>query len=798
MDTHSAVQIQGIANLNRTLVHHSLVQLNGVAVCIHQGDVGAGVLTVVVEHLGNCQTGHLHVGANILGGQCLDVGLFCLQLNTGSNCIFSTAQLGHGVVVCTLTGGLDHMTNLEAFHSLGEADADRAGSILQIDIAAIDQGNDTGNGVLLTDRAGYSLSDGSLNCRTVGHNRCVRLGACGGNELEVELGLALVCRIAVCDVVGAGAACGLEGFAGIVGVSTQIVLTAVDVIDIQTSVCGVLPVTVGRGGQMRTLLALGVLVDLNIGLGFAIHEVEANTLTFSFDHVDVNALVICTGLQVILCGDLAVEIDVLAQRRQLHLHLVGGVLCQGTHIDLHDTAALDPLVQSTTGAEFQLALVVFDNTGNGDLIGNTDIGCICALHTVALDLCAADQHGYGHVAIAGIVSVINADDLTGQGCTVLQLFTGSQLCCIPQDLCLIGGGLQSCTAAADTLDHLRTGVKFDGTLVVLNDTLNGNQVIDCNVLHICALQTVAQNGILAVAFHLNDNRNVAVGGIVRIVDLDDRAGQLCGIRQYLTVRQSIGFLQDLTGIGGCFNCVTLLYCVQDTACVKFDGAIVVLQGTGNGNDVADQQLLSAFALQAVALDGLAFCALDLDGNCDVLVVIIPNGVNGDDLATESGLVRQAFAGLQRIGSLDNSNLIHCLGQDIVPAVSSGIAVLISNGCRQHIGGILGAFLIDVDGNSAVVVDNDLDHVLAQVCSPNYLIGNTGNTDDAETLVVHGCFCAVILINCLQVLDNILNIRGCFCLHRGCGGRFCGNRGLLLAAAAGQHTGQHDYEQDPCK
>ena len=98
-----------------------------------------------------------------------------------------------------------------------------------------------------------------------------------------------------------------------------------------------------------------------------------------------------------ILGDLAVEVNVLTQSRHVHFHLISSVFLQGAHI--RSAVALDPLIQCTTGTEFQLAHVIFDLAGNGDGIGFPNICCVLTLHTVALDICIVNLNGYSDIFI---------------------------------------------------------------------------------------------------------------------------------------------------------------------------------------------------------------------------------------------------------------------------------------------------------------------------------------------------------------------------------------------------------------
>ena len=257
-----------------------------------------------------------------------------------------------------------------------------------------------------------------------------RLGQLGaaGNELSHKLGLTHGGSVAVGDVVGAGGRDGVEGAVG-----TQVELAACVLYGIGLRILIICKVSAGAGCQAGVGLA-GVGVagdDLHISLGVALHKEEANTLAVDLLHVDIHSVSrIFGGCQVVAAG-LSVEVQVLADGILRHSQVVRSILLQRTVIDRHNTAALFPAIQATAGAKLQLAVVVLDDTGNGDLIGDTHIGSMLALHAVALDLHAVYLDGNGDIAVAGIVGTIHADDLTGQRSAVGQLLAFLQSLGIP-------------------------------------------------------------------------------------------------------------------------------------------------------------------------------------------------------------------------------------------------------------------------------------------------------------------------------------------------------------------------------
>ena len=622
----------------------------------------------------------------------------------------------------------------------------------------------------------------------------------GQDELSDELRHAHVGSIAIGDVVGAGGGDGV-----VITVSTQEILGAAQLHSINLAGGLVSPVDAGRSYQCGTCTQVAILVgvafQLNIGLGLAVHEVEANTLALGPLNVHLHSVVdVLRGSQVVAVL-LAVEEQDLAQGNLLHLQDVGSLSLQGAQVNGGDTAAHGPAVQSTTAAEFQLAVVVLDHTGNGNLIGDADLISAVALQTVALDLGAVDLDSDGHVAIARIVCLVNRNDLTGQGCLVGQLLAGLQISSISQDLIGIRGGTLRHTAAADAVDQLTAGVELDLAIVVLDDTSDSNLIVDSDLADINALHTEGDHGVLAIAIRNDDNRDVTIGRIVGRIDGSNSTGHGNGVRQRLAASQSVGGLQDCADVVGSVNSVAFLDSIQSTTGVELDLAVVVLQSTGDGNDVTNSQLVSAFALQTVALDGHVLNAFNSDGDSDVLVLSAVNSVDGDDLTAQSGLVRQALASSQLVSSLDNFGHVCSSRQQHIPGVGSGTALLVGDGSSQGIRSSDLTGFVDVDGDRTIFIDNDLDQILTDVNSPDDSERNAGDTDDTVPVIVHGSrsglFC--VLVNCAQISHCLfscgaLGLSRLSRLGRGSlrlGGVLNGGSLRSLLFAASQQAQQHD-------
>ena len=468
-------------------------------------------------------------------------------------------------------------------------------------------------------------------------------------------------------------------------------------------------------------------------------------------HGDVAIVLIVRGINGSnLTGQAGVEGQLLALAQLVGIGEDG--LGMGG-LGLGVAAAADAVEHGAAAAELQLALVVLNDTLDGDGVAHSDLLYALTLHAVADDGTgiAVDLDDHGDVVVFLIVGGVDLDDLTGQSCVVVQVLTGAELRSIGHDLSGIGGGLFCLTAAADAIQQHTAGIELDLALVILDDTLNGNDIVHCDLIAAGTLQTVAGDGLLLSTLHHEYDGNVAVLGIVGGLDLSDLTGQSRGVRQDLAVLQRIGLLNDLQRILGSFHSVTLLVAFQDAAGIKLDGAVVVLDGAGNGDDVAKVDDIHALALQTVALNGILLVALHDDGDGDVLEIGVVHLVDGNDLTGQSDLVGQALAGLQSISLLQHLAHINGLGLDVVPAISNGITALIGDRSGQCVGSVLLTLLVNVDDDSLTLAGSDLDRV--QVHGPGDLKGLAAHADHGITLIIPGCGDSFIrtLVQRLQVL-----------------------------------------------
>ena len=357
-------------------------------------------------------------------------------------------------------------------------------------------------------------------------------------------------------------------------------------------------------------------------------------------------------------------------------------------------------------------------------------------------------------------------------------------------------------------NQLAACAKFDGTVVVGKHTIDSNHIVDIQLVNAGALHAVALDGI-AIGCH--GDGDVAVVGIIGIVNGGDGAGQATGIGQGLAGLQGKGSLENFSRILRCLGRLTAAAFngFQDTSLGKFNFAVVIGQGTGDGDGVANGQLVSALAFQAVALDGHILGTGNFDGNGDVLVAGIVHGIDADDLTGEGVSTVQGLTGLQRIGSLDGLDgfLINCGGNHMIPADRDFTAIGSDDGCGQHIGngfgGLRNGFLIDVDGEGAVFVFHDFDELFVHIHGPYNGIGVGSDANLTQALVVHGSLLRGALVEHPQIFQSLvklgISLRIGFIGFTG-SSRFLGRLGILAfeQTAAGEHTQAHGKDQKQCK
>ena len=180
------------------LVDDGLVELNGVALSVLDLDVGRAEFAVVVVDLGDLQTGELHIGADVGGGQRTDGRGLGLQRQAGGLFIGSAGQFGKTFVVRAAAAANNGVAQGDVRGSGGEKEVDAAGLVLDEDVLAVDECDHTLDGEAGSFRTGQSFRDGVI----FGFGRYIFLDALADQLVEREAVVALVQPVGACAVGG--------------------------------------------------------------------------------------------------------------------------------------------------------------------------------------------------------------------------------------------------------------------------------------------------------------------------------------------------------------------------------------------------------------------------------------------------------------------------------------------------------------------------------------------------------------------------------------------------------------------
>ena len=463
-------------------------------------------------------------------------------------------------------------------------------------------------------------------------------------------------------------------------------------------------------------------------------------------------------------------------------------------LDLGRAAGRLILHQDALGNDHIIDLQVLDLLVIFATVGN---------HAVALDLILlidiiVDVHSDSDVLELIVVTSVDLGDNTGQSDFAVRYGpAGIQSVSGLDDIDRIAG----LGSLADLNNIQQFGsLELAGAVVLLHVALDSDDIVHLQGLCAFALQAVALNSV-----PVNNDGNsdvlvlIAVGG----VDGADTAGHGDGaIGQGFVVAQCVQIVQDLMGIGrNDDGRAGLLNEVDGTAGVELNLVVVVLDDTLNRDGITGVQIGSALTLQAVAQNGFVFAAFDLDGNRNVLILITVGGVDGGDHTVQADSFSHSFADFQRVCLIDDC--LHLFdgsdaGQQVFPGCGLSVAVAVSDGSGQDVVGVLGALFVNIDGDSAVIMNIDGNLVSRNINSPLDGIGNTGNTDDAKALEITCSLCAAVLIDSVQVIDNVQSVVfGCCCnvrdLHRCCGSRLSR---ISCLTTTGKHAEDHGNQHDP--
>ena len=538
---------------------------------------------------------------------------------------------------------------------------------------------------------------------------------------------------------------------------------------------------VGLGGHsIITILAV-----------LAVCTVQGQNVTIAIGNLHVTILGVVNLSDN--AGDLILLIGVnIVLGSQCH---VNGLLHGQGFISSSSGIGVFPLVQGTALSKFYFTLVVGDHTGNGDGVtfAKSFIFYALASQTVNLDgliVHACNHDGNSDVTEGGVVVFVDLGDLTGQSCLVGQSLVFLQGISFLHDLLGIGGSLHFGTGLLD-LQQRTAFAELNAALIVYDVTLDGDGVTDQQGICAFALNAVAQQFFAFVAFDLDGNGDILERGVIGGVDLGDLTGQGSLILGGTAFGQLKSFLHDGCHIGGSFHFTCGSHRQQHTASLELDLTLIVGQDTGNGDGIAGLQVFSAFALQTVALNGLALDANHIHGNGDILVAIVIGSVNLVDHTGQGDFVVHGSALLQSIGFVHDSAKVQIyLGNDVLPAVGNHL-VAILDGSGQGVMNFLRGGLVHVDGNSAVGVLYDLNELFGYVNRPNNFVGLAVYRHGADTGEVTGGFLRGLLVEGLDIHQR------CIQTGLGAGGAAAG----FLLHAGGQAGAKAQAEcqnQDKCE
>ena len=193
-DADSCRNIQRIAGLvfpfAVNLVDHSLIKLNGLAVCVFDGDIRLLKAAIVIIDLCDLHAADGDVGTDVRRRQCADGSALCAQRQAAGLLECSGAKLRKAVVSIPLACADDCITERNFCRLAGQPEADATGCILQIIILPVHQcynALDGEEGVLLS---GKRRADGNrgwlFSLHGVGKRRRVAVGHAGFRGLDGE------------------------------------------------------------------------------------------------------------------------------------------------------------------------------------------------------------------------------------------------------------------------------------------------------------------------------------------------------------------------------------------------------------------------------------------------------------------------------------------------------------------------------------------------------------------------------------------------------------------------------------
>ena len=521
---------------------------------------------------------------------------------------------------------------------------------------------------------------------------------------------------------------------------------------------------------------------IDVQLGLALHGVEV-VAALSLFHVHVHSRGSIGGGGHVVAAHLAGQVvNLVLQVALSHAELVGGAGLQffsqgnvrngGLFAFTFTFAAGGGMGHDPAVLHLGSAAVLADDAVQGDGIAGNGLGgqAIITDGTVgrpgAVDGDGCIAVGDVHIAVGAVVDLSDgAGDVVLAGGVGIMLFLLTNGNGLGNGQGGIGGGIGRFVGRI-LMEHgneLTAGTEFDGAVVVGQHTVDFDDVVHIQLVKAAALHAVALNEI-AVGIH--GNGDVAIVGIVGVVNGGDSAGEVAAVGQGLAGLQRKGSFQNLVGILGSHRCFAAAgdHSLQNAALGKFDLALVIGQGAGNGDGITNSQLVCTLALQAVALDGHVLGTGNFDGDGDVLVAGIVHGVNGDNDTGEGMGALQGLTGLQCVSSLDHINgiLVDGCGNHMIPGEGDLTAVGANEGSSQHVGNglsqVSNCLFVDVDGKGTVFVLNDFDEIFVHIHRPDNVVLGGADTNLAQPVIVHGGLLSSVLVEHPQIFQGLFQLR----------------------------------------
>ena len=584
---------------------------------------------------------------------------------------------------------------------------------------------------------------------------------CGSKRGESRdvLGNANLACIVARDILGLGAS------------DVGLVVIGAEVVDLTANVCnvGLKSCIVGEdalGGLGQTEIdVVAVLVDVKVGLGLALLEVEANAAGNLF-HVNVNCHSgIFGGAEVVACG-LTVEVEVLTKGCVVVCKLVCGILygslnrlCNvligGLAVNV-DRKGLGLGLGSAGSGQRQGDGGCLVGQGNGQLAGLCIVGCAIGCGECPGEsnvIVSGANQGQSDLAVldhlGGNVQIVDLDvNFFGRG-----LFNLAE---ILKAVCTDGDEVECAIVNRDQTGYVcGPGEVFCVCSLHSGDLVGGYAVVGGGEADV-GFQTVQLEVVIALAFIGAGDLNALDGNEHCLLACECGIGQLLGIGVDLgEINGGCGGDVGIQNFNGCFN--------------KLVGSVVevLLTGGKNGHAFLNACINGVSRKTVDVVSALIVDVLQIQAVCAVVELLGKNTGN-DTLHHQSCIV---FSGCVLC---KGSNLEH--GNLAVEGLLDGVAFRILDGCGQCVGNVSSCSFVNVDGKEACFFAFLNSYALGYVNRPLNGVSNVADHNLTNYVVVGGGFFCVVLINTEQIVT-------------------CFGQALVFGAACGKNYNAQSQQQE---